>query len=40
MKLSLEVTHEITKLLKLSPRRDNIFRELKAESELKMKLIP
>ncbi len=40
MKLSLEVTHEITKLIKLSPRRDNIFRELKAESELKMKLIP
>ncbi len=39
MKLSLEVTHEITKLIKLSPRRDNIFRELKAESELKMKLI-
>ncbi len=36
VKLSLEVTHEITKLIKLSPRRrDNIFRELKAESELK-----
>ncbi len=36
VKLSLEVTHEITKLLiKLSPQRDNILCELKAESELK-----
>ncbi len=40
MKLSLEVTHEITKLIKLSPRRDNIFRELKGESELKNEINP
>ena len=34
MKDSLETTHEITKLIKLSPRRDAIFHELKAESDL------
>ncbi len=34
MKASLETTHEITKLIKLSPRRDAIFRKLKAESDL------
>ncbi|SMN02628.1 hypothetical protein SPONN_1502 [uncultured Candidatus Thioglobus sp.] len=33
MKASLETTHEITKLVKLSPRRDAIFRQLKAESD-------
>jgi len=35
MKSLLEVKHEITKLIKLSPRRDSIFYELKAESDLK-----
>ena len=40
MKSSLEVTHEITKLIKLSPRRDNIFRELKASSDLKNEINP
>ena len=33
MKSSLETTHEVTKLIKLSPRRDAIFRQLKAESD-------
>ncbi len=33
MKASLETTHEITKLIKKSPRRDAIFRKLKAESD-------
>lgn len=34
MKASLEITHEITKLIKLSPRRDAIFNELKADNDL------
>ena len=34
MKASLETTHEITKLIKYSPRRDAIFHELKGESDL------
>ena len=34
MKASLETTHEITKLIKLSPRRDAFFREFKVESDL------
>lgn len=32
MKAALETTHEITKLIKLSPRRDAIFQEQQAES--------
>ena len=31
MKRALEGTHEITKLIKCSPRRDDIFRELKSK---------
>ena len=34
VKLALETTHEITKWIKKSPRRDGIFKELKAESDL------
>ena len=34
MKSALETTHEITKLIKLSPRRDAIFQQLQAESVL------
>ena len=34
MKSSLETTHEITKLIKLSPLRDTIFRDFKAQSDL------
>ena len=34
MKSALETTHEITKLIKLSPRRDAIFQELQAEHNL------
>ena len=34
MKSSLETTHEITKLIKLSPRRDAIFQELQADNAL------
>ena len=34
MKSSLETTHEITKLIKLSPRRDAIFKELQADNTL------
>lgn len=34
IKSSMEMTHEITKLIKLSPRRDAIFHEVKAESDL------
>ena len=34
VKSALETTHEITKLIKKSPRRDGIFKELKAESDL------
>ena len=34
MKSALETTHEITKLIKLSPRRDAMFSELKCESEM------
>lgn len=34
MKSALETTHEITKLIKKSPRRDGIFKELKAENDL------
>ena len=33
MKSALEVTHEITKLIKLSPRRDSVFKELKADAD-------
>ena len=33
MKLALDTTHEITKLIKLSPRHDAIFKALQAESE-------
>ena len=33
MKNALETTHEITKLIKYSPRRDAIFSKLKAESD-------
>lgn len=33
MKSALETTHEITKLIKKSPRRNEIFKELKAESD-------
>lgn len=33
MKSALETTHEITKLIKFSPRREAIFRDLKAESD-------
>ena len=29
MKSALEVTHEMTKLIKLSPRREHLFREIK-----------
>ena len=32
MKDSLETTHEITKLIKLSPRRDVLFQQFKEES--------
>ena len=32
MKDSLETTHEITKLIKLSPRRDTLFQQFKEES--------
>ena len=32
MKDSLETTHEITKLIKLSPRRDALFQQFKEES--------
>ena len=32
MKSSLETTYEITKLIKLSPRRDAIFKELQADN--------
>ena len=32
MKSALETTHEITKLIKLSPRRDAIFQKLQADS--------
>jgi len=31
MKKALDITHEITKLVKYSPRRDNIFKDLKGE---------
>ena len=31
MKNALDTTHEITKLIKFSPKRDSIFRGLKAE---------
>ena len=31
MKLALEVSHEVTKLVKFSPRRDALFQELKNE---------
>ncbi len=31
MKEALETTHEITKLIKFSPRRDNIFRKIKED---------
>ncbi len=34
MKASLEIASEITKLIKLSPRRDAIFKELKSEHDL------
>ncbi len=34
MKGSLETTSEITKLIKLSPRRDAIFEELKSDHDL------
>ena len=34
MKDALDTTHEITKLIKFSPRRDAIFHALKAENEL------
>ena len=34
MKSALETTHEITKLIKLSPRRDAIFQELQADTSL------
>ena len=34
MKSSLETTHEITKRIKLSPRRDAIFKELQADNTL------
>ncbi len=33
MKTALEVTHEITKLIKHSPRREAIFKEVRKESE-------
>ena len=29
MQSALEVTHEMTKLIKLSPRREHLFREIK-----------
>ena len=31
MKEALETTHEITKLIKFSPRRDNVFRKIKED---------
>ena len=34
MKSALEITHEITKLIKLSPRREAIFKALKEEEEM------
>lgn len=34
MRNALDTTHEITKLIKFSPRREAIFRELKAEGDL------
>ena len=37
MKSALETTHEITKLIKFSPRREAIFRDLKAESDFASK---
>ena len=33
MKNALDTTHEVTKLIKFSPRRDGIFHELKAEND-------
>lgn len=33
MKSALDTTYEITKLIKLSPRRDAVFKDLQAESE-------
>lgn len=33
MKHALEMTHEITKLIKYSPRRESVFRDLKQASE-------
>lgn len=34
MNSTLETTHEITKLVKLSPRREAIFKEIQQESEM------
>ena len=34
MKSTLETTHEITKLIKLSPRRQGVFMEVQQESEM------
>ena len=34
MNIALETTHEITKLIKLSPKRDAIFHQMKFESDL------
>ena len=31
MKSALEVTHEMTKLIKLSPQREHLFREIKGQ---------
>ena len=33
IKISLEITHEITKLIKYSPRREELFRSLKSEHD-------
>ena len=34
MRDSLEIAHEITKLIKFSPRREAVFRELKERNEM------
>ena len=39
VKAALETTHEITKLIKLSPRREAIFREMNM-SHLKLVVAP
>ena len=34
MKAALDTTHEITKLIKLSPRREALLKEIQHESEI------